>query len=82
MHGNVWEWCWDRYNAYSPEPVVDPRHPPSARGGRCVRGGSFLYSAGWCRSACRDYWDPAGRFQDRGLRVVVPAPADALTLVS
>jgi sulfatase modifying factor 1 len=82
VHGNVWEWCWDAaFRTYTPEPVVDPRRPPSASN-RCARGGAFYNSAGRCRSACRSNWDPAGRYRFRGLRVVVPAPADALTLVS
>jgi formylglycine-generating enzyme required for sulfatase activity/serine/threonine protein kinase len=83
VHGNVREWCWDGWlRNYTAQPVIDPRHPPSASGDRCARGGAFNYSAGRCRSAYRDYWDPTWRDLYQGLRVVVPAPADALTLVS
>ena len=28
MHGNVWEWCWDRWNLYKPDAAVDPQGPP------------------------------------------------------
>jgi formylglycine-generating enzyme required for sulfatase activity len=76
FHGNVWEWCWDSaYRRYTSEPAVDPRLPPSASGARCARGGSFGYSAVRCRSAYRYNGGPAGRTQDLGIRVVVPAPA-------
>ena len=40
MHGNLWEWCWDRYDFYEPSPsragevVVDPTGP--AKGQRHV----------------------------------------------
>ena len=56
MHGNVWEWCLDRYGAYPATPVVDPvgedTEPYPA-----VRGGSYSYyddGAKKCRSAERD----------------------------
>jgi formylglycine-generating enzyme required for sulfatase activity len=74
LHGNVWEWCWDAaLRDYTAKPVVDPRHPPSANGDRCARGGSFAASASGCRSACRNGRGPSRRHRYLGLRVVVPA---------
>ena len=52
MHGNVWEWCWDRFEEYTTAPQVNPVGADKGDG-RIVRGGSFWASAAWCRSACR-----------------------------
>jgi len=53
MHGNVWEWTADRYQAAYPigNPVVDPTGPTSGsarvrRGGSWYAGGTALRSAG------------------------------------
>jgi formylglycine-generating enzyme required for sulfatase activity len=58
MHGNVWEWCWDRYGSYSPRPRKNPRRPTrlyvrSLFGRRVVRGGSFVAPPESLRSANR-----------------------------
>ena len=39
MHGNVWEWCEDRYGTYSPTPVTDP--VGREQDTRVARGGSW-----------------------------------------
>ncbi|HOQ79509.1 MAG TPA: SUMF1/EgtB/PvdO family nonheme iron enzyme [Candidatus Cloacimonadota bacterium] len=41
MSGNVFEWCWDRYEAeyYSESPESDPNGPDNGAG-RVIRGGS------------------------------------------
>ncbi|MEM7199622.1 MAG: SUMF1/EgtB/PvdO family nonheme iron enzyme [Planctomycetota bacterium] len=55
MHGNVWEWCQDRWHD------DDRRAPGSGAawelGGsadRVLRGGSWINDGRYCRSACRD----------------------------
>ncbi len=60
IHGNVWEWCWDRYrrDAYSQadrevDPVVDAPNSGEQLFPRVVRGGSFGDTAVNLRSAPR-----------------------------
>ncbi|MEN8007815.1 MAG: formylglycine-generating enzyme family protein [Candidatus Krumholzibacteriota bacterium] len=53
MHGNVAEWCWDRYERdYGADWVIDPTGP--AEGDfRIERGGNWHFNAMGCRSASR-----------------------------
>jgi formylglycine-generating enzyme required for sulfatase activity len=44
MHGNVSEWCYDWYGAYSKEAQIDPVGTSSGSY-RVVRGGSYLVSS-------------------------------------
>ncbi len=68
MHGNVWEWCEDRYGAYPGGNVTDPAGPgPGSI--RVRRGGSWLVGAWRCRSAYRRGNDPGGRGGGLGLRL-------------
>ncbi len=75
MHGNVWEWCQDRFDVgyYAKSPMDDPTG--AATGSyRVNRGGCWSAPARFCRSAGR-YGDlPGLRFDFLGLRVSrVPA---------
>ena len=58
MHGNVWEMCSDWYGAYSTTPQTNPTgfiHPGSTLGYfHVLRGGCYLDSQQFCRSACRN----------------------------
>jgi len=75
LHGNVWEWCWDGYEAYSPKPVQNPRGPEKAASGRRVlRSGSFVFPPEVLRSAFRFDDDPERRFRNRGFRCVRVPP--------
>ncbi len=75
MHGNVWEWCADRYgdDRYGKFPkasATDPRGP-EAGSFRVGRGGCWLYVAVGCRSANRDRFDPSDRRGNLGFRVAL-----------
>lgn len=70
MHGNVWEWCQDRYGKYPKENVTDPSGPSSGPS-RVIRGGSWLNSARGSRSACRPRRGPAYRGGNLGFRLVL-----------
>jgi len=75
IHGNVWEWCSDRYGEkYYAEchakGTVD--HPTGPGGGsdRVIRGGGWYFYAVNCRSASRYGNDPGNRYGNLGFRLV------------
>jgi formylglycine-generating enzyme required for sulfatase activity len=70
MHGNVLEWCQDRYGNYPSGSVTDPQGPSSGSA-RVVRGGCWGSHAEYCSSANRGRLMPGGNGgSNSGLRLV------------
>ena len=71
MHGNVYEWCQDWYGEqyYAISPSADPKGASSGSS-RVLRGGSWNYVAGYCRSANRDRLTAGNRSIDDGFRLL------------
>ena len=62
MIGNVWEWCWDRF-----DPVVYGPY-------RVFRGGGWNDQPRACRASCRRKSHPTFHMDDLGLRVARSRP--------
>ncbi|MFT5683587.1 MAG: sulfatase activating formylglycine-generating enzyme [Myxococcota bacterium] len=74
MHGNVAEWCWDRYG----KTRYDATDPMGAATGRyrVIRGGSWSQPATAARSASRDRQPASRRHRGVGLRLVRSLPVE------
>lgn len=74
MHGNVYEWCQDRYGNYPSGGVSDPTGPDSGTS-RILRGGSWDQFAKHSRSANRHSKEPGLRYYSNGFRIAAsPGP--------
>ena len=67
-HGNVWEWCEDKYGEYSSGAVTDPKGPAKIEDS-VLRGGSFKLDALYVRSSMRDSSTPSIRYGVGGFRL-------------
>jgi formylglycine-generating enzyme required for sulfatase activity len=71
LHGNVYEWCHDRFDEgyYRRSPRRNPRG--SGRGAqRVLRSAGYSDSGHTCRAAARYYGTPDDRHDCLGFRVV------------
>ena len=69
MHGNVWEWCWDRYGRYNAQTLAD--NPTGADVGRyrVNRGGGFNDFGKHLRSAYCAAHNPDNKTFNIGMRL-------------
>jgi formylglycine-generating enzyme required for sulfatase activity len=70
LHGNVWEWCSDRYaeDYYGNSSAQDPPGPSNGSR-RVIRGGSWGSGGRYCRAANRNGSAPSRRYSILGFRV-------------
>jgi len=70
MSGNVWEWCWDRFEKYSPGAQTNPRGAIEGSK-RVLRGGCWLLPALNARSSFRCPANPSLANSNKGFRVAL-----------
>ena len=77
MHGNVWEWVEDGFEAgYAGAPSDASVWKDDGFAGRVLRGGGYLASADYCRSGYRNRGIPGLKGGAFGFRVVLGMGSD------
>jgi len=72
MHGNVWEWCSDKWHDnYNGAPTDGSSWETGGSEYRVRRGGSWYSGAVYCRGANRDYSSAVNRRRYLGFRVAL-----------
>ena len=75
LHGNVWEWVWDRHEAFDAGAKVDPLGPATGTE-RILRGGSHNNNAENCQASSRFPHAPGNEGAYGGFRIAVSLPAE------
>ena len=70
LSGNVREWCWDWYSAYTADEQENPQGALEG-GGRVNRGGSWFNEPQNCRAAFRFHGGPSNGAGNLGFRLAV-----------
>jgi formylglycine-generating enzyme required for sulfatase activity len=71
MHGNIMEWCADKYHgSYVDAPIDGSVWNNDSKPAYVLRGGSWYSKSSYCRSAARSYYTPDYRCAYFGFRVV------------
>lgn len=71
MHGNVWEWCQDRWHDdYEDAPVDGSAWEDGSSSLRVDRGGCWSSLARYCRSSLRSGYNPDSRYGFTGFRLL------------
>jgi len=69
MHGNVMEWCQDKYHdGYSDAPISGESWESGGSSNRVIRGGCWIATSLYCRSAFRYGGSPDSRNSMSGFR--------------
>ncbi len=82
MHGNVWEWCQDRWHwNYRSSPLDASPWESEGSKERVLRGGCWSSEPGSLRSAKRNRFSAGDRYPTVGFRVTCSSPSLARTFV-
>jgi formylglycine-generating enzyme required for sulfatase activity/serine/threonine protein kinase len=87
IHGNVWEWVEDGWEAtyygqFQDKSAIDPRGPSPADSQRVIRGGGCAFNASMCRASLRAARDPPDRNGNIGFRVALSVEAVKAAIAS
>ncbi|MEL6262687.1 MAG: SUMF1/EgtB/PvdO family nonheme iron enzyme [Cyanobacteria bacterium J06626_6] len=74
MHGNVWEWCLDGWQALDQNNTANGNMQRLSGQQKSLRGGSWFYLPTNCRAAYRLTYPFHNRTDDIGFRVVCLSP--------
>jgi formylglycine-generating enzyme required for sulfatase activity len=72
LHGNVWEWCQDNWHKNYQGAPTDGSPRLNETNYQVLRGGSWLFYSGDCRSDARRWGTPDHRAMVFGFRLALP----------